>query len=266
MVRQRAARHEGLAAVLDWTPVGRVSCVSVGVFSQLLLSQELEVAVLAGQTLVVDVVHLDVSLHLLLVNELFATHVTVEEACGVNSLDVVLDVAGLDELPLTAGHGAGDGGGAVDLLRVLPQLGGHSSPVAALVAPQTPLGVEVVDVLPQTGLDPGGVVTQLTLVLRHLDTLHTVRVFPDDVIPQSGHHLAAHVTRHLTGPLLLPHGPLSLGQDGGSQTFYVGPFQAGLQTGLQTSTEIRIILEDGLHPLRGRTVLGVGAEQNNLQV
>ena len=62
-MRQRAAGHESLATVLHWTAVRRLSCVGVGVLSQLLFSQELEVAVLAGETLVVNVVHLDVSLH-----------------------------------------------------------------------------------------------------------------------------------------------------------------------------------------------------------
>ena len=226
MVRQRAAGHEGLAAVLHCTTVGRLSCVSVGVFGQLLLSQELEVAVLAWETLVVDVVHLDVSLHLLLVNELFAAHVTVEEARGVNSLDVVLDITGLDELPLTAGHGTGDVGRAVDLLHVLPQLGSHGGSVAALVAPETPLSVEVVDVLPQTGLDPGGEVTHLAPVLGHLHTIQALRVFPDEVISQLGHDLATHVTGDLAGSLhgslLLRHGAVSLGQDR-SEIFYVVP-------------------------------------------
>ena len=219
MVRQRAAGHEGLAAVLYWTPIGRLSCVSVGVFSQLLFSQKLEVAVLAWKTLVVDVVHLDVSLHLLLVNELFAAHVTVEEPRGVNSLDVILDIAGLDELPLTPGHGTGDGGRAVDLLHVLPQLGGHGGPVAALIAPKAPLSVEVVDVLPQAGLDPGGEVAHLAPVLGHLHALQALRVFPNDVISQLGHHLSTHVTGNLIGSLhgslLLRHGAVSLGVDGG---------------------------------------------------
>ena len=217
MVRQRTAGHESLAAVLHRTPVRRLSSVSVGVLGQLLPGEELEVAVLAGQTLLVDVVHLDVSLQLLLVDELFAAHVAVEESGGVNSLDVVLDVAGLDELPLTAGDRTADGGRTVDLLHVLPHLCGDCSPVAALLAPQTPLSVKVVDVLPQTGLDPGGVVTRLAPVLGHLHALQALRVLPDHVIPQFRHDLSTHVTRDLAGPghssLLLPHGAVRLGQD-----------------------------------------------------
>ena len=239
MVRQRAAGHEGLATVLHWAAVGRLSCVGVGVLRQLLFSQELEVAVLAGETLVVNVVHLDVSLHLLLVNELFATQVTVEESRGMNPLDVILDITGLDELPLAARHRAADGGRAVDLLQVLLQLGCRGSPVAAVVAAQTSLSVDIVDVLPQTGLDPGGVVAHLAPVLRHLPALQALRVLPDHVISQLGHNLPTHITGDLTGSLhgsfLFRHGAVSLGQDG-SDVFQVDLFLT--RTGVQTSTEI----------------------------
>ena len=49
--------------------------------------------------------HLEVSLQLLLVHELFAANVAVEESRGMNPLDMILDITGLDELPLTARHG-----------------------------------------------------------------------------------------------------------------------------------------------------------------
>ena len=146
---ERAAGHEGLAAVLCWAPVRSLPCVGVGVLSQLLLCDKLEVAVLAGKALVVNVVHLDVSLHLLLVDELFATDVTVEEPGGVSPFDVVLDITGLDKLSPTSLHRAADGCWTVNLPEMLPQLGLTSRPEAALGAGEVSLSVKVPDVLPQ---------------------------------------------------------------------------------------------------------------------